>query len=440
MEKKIAKPKMKKQWRHKEQFILLLSLFLNILRYLIRHGPPNYYVPLNVASKINIKQIPEVNYTVIFNNNTRIRNERVLTSNIPPQSNILLFKSNLVREYLFLYHIQHAYVGELSIIYNNSQVDMPTTVPEILTDVRLSIDVIYTSIVYLFTQFGVYGHRLTDGIVASLINVPKEIYEKSYVATRFNYVHLREFLDLLDIKCKGTVELNSTFIQCDNVYIVKSYEEMNGMLISARDVRDKMYEVLNLSHVVPKLGAFSNRKRGKKRYISNMKAFMKLAQTKYKDVQFIEIKYKDLFIGIKDMFTLMSNVKYLITPAGSSAFNILFMKNNTGCCIIGSNIHDWADYGLAHVLNVWLAYCSNSHISHDRVGWNQNIDLQRNMIYFDRVVYAVEHSKWPAESYSDRSVKILFNLDITKKIMEKNPYLSYSVFEDEEALLQQIQK
>lgn len=345
----------------------------------------------------------------------------------------------MVREFLFLYHFKHVFLNKNAIAYNNTIINMPyATPPDLSEDYRLNIDQFYPNIIYFFAQYDVYGHMLTDGIVASLVDIPKEIYEKSYVSSRYNYKYLREYLDLLNITCKGVVTLKDTFVQCDNVYVIKCNEHLNGMLLSARDLRDKMYDVLNLTNFEPKLGAFLNRIYRVRRYVDNMGDFINLTQERHKDIQFIEIKNEEVYGGVKDMFNLMSKVKYFITPAGSSAFNMFYMRSNTGCFIIGSNLDDWADYGLAHAYNIWLAYCSNSNLDHYNLVDNQSIDLQRNMLYLDRVIYAVENSKWPSECYKDKTVEIYFNLDMTRKIMEKNPYLSYTVYDDEKSFLQQL--
>lgn len=190
---------------------------------------PNYYIPLKFNSFTNINEIPEANCTVILKKNTQLCNDRVLISNITRSYNVYLYKPAMVRELLFLYHLKHVYLNAHSVAYNNTVVSLPYCGPPSLDrNYSLNIDQIYTNIIYLYAQFYVYGHILTDGIVASIIDVPKEIYEKSYVSSFWNYDNLGEYLDLLNITCKGVVPLKINYIQCDNLYLVKPNDLMNG--------------------------------------------------------------------------------------------------------------------------------------------------------------------------------------------------------------------
>lgn len=95
---------------------------------------------------------------------------------------------------------------------------------------------------------------------------------------------------------------------------------------------------------------------------------------------------------------LFAAAKYFIVTAGSGPINSIFMKPGTGISILGSKRFDVCVLSMLSALNIWTTYCANSNLPHFPLFENEtsaDINIDYNMKYIDRMIYAVRNQCWP---------------------------------------------
>lgn len=395
----------------------------------------------NLTGVIPAEQIPGVKITSSMYFNDNLLDNQLLKAKFPEFSWVILYKTAMIREIVYNYELQNVFLSRYYLVFNAQAISFRETIKYATGRLMLNYATIYESVVYLYSTFTSYGHLLSDGSIAAIIHYPKELIQKSHVCVRYNKEATLKFLKELCPNNLGTIYLPQTgLIFAEKVYVVRGHDNVNGMMISCLRIREMLYKIYKLENIEPKACYFVNRKWNAARYISNMEKFMNAAQDKYPNMEFV-YKGNSFFTShIKNICMAMASAKYLVTPAGSSVFNVIFMQNNTGCFIIGSNRDDWADYGFANALHIWISASYNENIDHYKPVKNKAINIEYNMKFFDRLVYAVENKKWPDECYEDTNIQFFFNYKLTRKILELDINQTYGPHEDEDALYKNLTK
>lgn len=398
-----------------------------------RNMLPKYIKPQGI---INGSDVATVTTRQIITLNDNAPENRAFSTKYEQYSYISMFRTSLLCEVINFYHFRNVFIGKNEIMYDSRVIKLTINDLWYSKKPELVSPIIYENVIYLYHYINLFAHVLTDGSIPMLFHFPDEILNKSVIMIRCNVGYVQDYIREILGDNVQIVKMPKIMTFCENVYTMRSVGPTHGMLISSRKIKEVLYRKYNLLDVKPEIVLFANRLKHEYRYVENLRDLMDAAALKYPKLKFE-------FMGVDKVFTQhiakvirkLSTVKILVSGCGSTIFNCAFMHDDTGCLAIGSELHDWANYGLAHVYRIWLGITINPHIKHFGSHLNNSkIDIDYHIKFFDRIVYAVENQHWPEEMQKDSNITFYFNFTLTRKILKLKHDIVYDPYQSEAEL------
>lgn len=391
--------------------ILFLAAFYYMPRWRVNLRAPDYLLP---DGEISIKNAVSgrPRRFITFYNGTYSKIPKFNT-NISLDG-INFYPSTLAREYLVMAHIKNVYLSSNGgIVFNNKRVHIfRESTPYVG---RWPIAGTYESVIYPYAANGwVSGHWINDGL-CGLIQVPKKIFNKSYVIHQFDQNIVEQQFEILGWDKSKALSIRDQWIFVKDAYIVYGLEHLNSLNVAGLPTLSKMFRKrLGLTEIRPFRYCMTNRPKGP-RYIRNYKTLIKTA----KDV-FPEITWQSFVtneVNISKTGLMYAQCKILLCPCGSNVINTIWMSPGSGICILMANYIDFPNLAWAMVLNIWAVGISNPKWSHFSTGGRADLAFTMSTIKY--LIDAVENKAWPnSNNYIDA-----FELTRTAQRMKGHPEL-----------------
>ena len=237
----------------------------------------------------------------------------------------------------------------------------------------------------------IFAHWITD-FICPLLFVDEWIWDLNPVVCLDNVGEelFREYMKIIGHENATLVNRREGFVYAETMYVVKGYApEIPCGVKSLGILREKLVKYYGLENIKPEYYGFMN-KDNNNRKILNLKEIINLIESEY------NIAFKELRVNQPnriDFARYMSSIKLLICPGGSMAYNVIFMKENTGFLTFDAECLDGPDIQISCHLKLWHIEIVHPKVPHFNVPLNANIT--RTLYSFRVINYAVEHQKWP---------------------------------------------
>ncbi|EAY07889.1 hypothetical protein TVAG_142430 [Trichomonas vaginalis G3] len=387
--------------------------------------PPIEYKPgdcIKIKKYIHPLDFPGVDVQEL-NLKIPIHDQRVLKAILPTNYQIVFFSSAAIREFTRLYHFKNALVTYMGVFCKDCQVKFPNDHVGVDTSSITVSNRVIENLIIGKTTFIPWGHFLTDSPISSLLYLPEEIVNKSQY-----YFYKESFFYGDNLKAFGWGHLQRASLYRDatlvkNLYMAVPNDFVNGQTYFFRLLRERLMKLYKCEDIKPTQGTISNKGLYKPRHISNMDKLIERIRETYPNITWTyhsDDQISNTAVAIK----ILSATKYFVTPCGSAAFKILYMHENTGICIVGMAITDWANLGICQAMGIWCTYSYNPTLP-----WLDRstgiIDIEMNLRFLSYLIYAVDNQKWP--TVTKDKVEFLFEQDMHRKILDIDPSSSLQI-------------
>ena len=321
--------------------------------------------------------------------------------------------SNIVREYFQIYHLVNMFISsDFCAYYNDTHVIEPWTFDYIKWSLSFKKHEgipIYDSVVFPTSIWGEnFGHFFSD-VLPTLLFVPGEIMNKSYIMLQYHPYGSIRFLEILGINKSKIMHTHKRFIQVNNLYVPKTREWLMGQFTygyprMAYILREK----LGLEKIVPTQYILANRER--KRRLNNFNDVVCTIKNTFSNITWdlLNCSFSDIYhIG-----TSLASAKVFFSPCGSNIHNCILMHNNTGVCLAMGDRVDIPNYVSIYLRRVWVIGYMNKNIKHHNTHGG-NCSIPTTIFCIDKLLYAVHNQKWPEYTSSNQ----VFNINNTKLLM-----------------------
>ncbi|EAY10687.1 hypothetical protein TVAG_364100 [Trichomonas vaginalis G3] len=352
-----------------------------------------------------------------------VHDQRVLKGILPTNYQIVFFSSAAIREFTRLYHFKNALVTSRGVFCRDCQVKFPNDHVGVDTSSITVSDKVIEHLIIGKATFIPWGHFMTESPISGLIYFPEEVVNKSQI-----YFYQGSYFYSSNLNAFGWGHIKHASISWDatlvkNLYMSVPNDFVNGQTFFYRLLRERLMKRYNSKNVKPTQGIISNKPQSSSRFIKNFDPWVKSIKDKYPDIPWTVIT-DDQITNTGDAIKVLAATKYFITPCGSAAFKIVYMHENTGICIVGMAITDWANLGVCQAMGVWCTYSYNPGLPWIFKGTGI-IDIEMNLRFASYLIYAVDHQKWP--SVTEDKVEFLFEQNIHRKILDIDPASSIQV-------------
>ena len=265
--------------------------------------------------------------------------------------------------------------------------------PDYIHKYRFPSPVGYRYVIVSWSRYeNVFGHLISD-VVAPLLYVPQYIWDLKPVLF-VQSVPIPLIQEYMCVIGHGDIKIISPpyeAIYAENLYIVQGATTINPCGFHAIPMlRQKIVSYYNLSAIVPTNYAFMNKDRRHRR-IRNILKIMEALQN-HTNIRFLHLR-----VNKPDRLSFareMASLRIFIVSCGSQAYNMIFMKEKTGCITMNAKQYDCPNAKIATDLNIWNIQIIHPYMDH--YGRSGLGNITRFIYSFDVMRYAVEHQQWPA--------------------------------------------
>jgi hypothetical protein len=370
-----------------------------------------YLIPIGEISIKDVAKEPPQRFITYFNGTYKNMPKFNINGSL---DGLNFYQSSLIREYLVMVHLEDVYLSSNGgIVSNNKRVHIfKQFTPKVgIWPVLES----YENVVFPWAASGsVPGHWLNDAL-CGLIQVPKEIINKSHIIHQFNHDIVLQQLNILGWDTSKVITAKDSWIYAKNAYIVYSLEHLNSLNIAGLPVISRMFrERLGLTSIKPFKYCMTNRPKGP-RCIKNYRALLRAAVKTFPDVTWESFVTNE--VNISNTARMYAECKFLVCPCGSNCINTIWMGPGSGICVLMANFVDYPNLAWAMILDIYAVGVSNPTWSHFKTGGKANIPFTMKTI--DYLMKAVDAQQWPeSDNYIDA-----FELTRTEIRMRNHPEL-----------------
>ena len=326
------------------------------------------------------------------------------------------YVSNFIREYATYVHLKNVFcTSRRAIATKNAQIRLYPQSPQLKS--QLPTAGILESVVFIYSEFAIgFGHCFTDAFPA-LVCIPQEIIEKSKIMICLEPKYSQPYLDVLGIpKSKIIYDMKSWYF-ANNLYLYYAKEARSSLNVySFPKLVDVLRNKLGVENITGTRYVFTNKPKGVHRHIHNINQFIDLIKLEHPQFPW---EYADFSpSNLTRLSHEIASYKLWCAPSGSMMHNIVYMNRNKKCgvCLISSRRIDYANYGVASQMNLWLNAISSTARIDDKRGFS--VDLYYGSTCIRRLLYAMKNGKWPDDTFQD--MKGLVDYPYVKKLLEQN--------------------
>lgn len=353
------------------------------------HCNPTHYIYCdNVPNLVNVT----INITMMPNNREDMQMRYKGYKDV-----IGFHQSSMVREYSRFYWFKNMYVSrEGTIATNNAVVEFykqeEISYLEKVKFYQHPATQSYDHVIYLYSCWTAYGHIIGD-CMCELVLIPEDIVNKSVFVTRKEFAQIGDHLEAIGYP-RDKLILSDDWIHCQNLYTLVSREPENALNVIALPKLARLYaKKMGLDQLEQDQCALQNREKGKFRHIANL--------GEVRDSLNEMMPFFFWFVLDHDPCNLIDNAralaqtKILVCPSGSNAMNIIFMRPNSGVCLIGSGTTDIPNMAVAYSCGIWVINPLNPGVSHYKTD-DAYCNVEQTVYSVRCLIYAVRNGFWPA--------------------------------------------
>ena len=242
---------------------------------------------------------------------------------------------------------------------------------------------------YRFTNH--FGHWICDA-VGPLTFVPEWVWDLDPVVVVANTAPdlAREYINVLGHPNAKIISSNQYIVYAEHLFVAHGRGVVNPCGAHSLNVlRGKLADYYGLHDIKPTNYGYFNKEHTRR--FTNMESIVE-SLSKLKNIQFT--KYEINEPDRKTFARAVASLRLLLTPCGSIAYNIVFMKPGTGLLTLNGNAIDGPNLKVAPELNIW--HVEVIHMNMDHFGAPGEGNIQRITYSFEVIWYALENQKWPA--------------------------------------------
>ena len=235
-----------------------------------------------------------------------------------------------------------------------------------------------------------WGHCVIDGITG-VVNMPEWIWELNPVfVVGANGDLMREFFKAFSLEHIQVIE-SVDLIYGEHIFLCKESYPWNGFGIKSIGlVKKKFFEYYHLERIQPQNYYFLNKEPGKRHFDNLPELISKSCEVTGLDWKEIDMpNFNDRDATVK----LFASIKILVCPAGSLAFNSIYMHDETGMLSLMANELDLPQFKVLYGANVWCIAIIHSSMAH--LGGSGNANIDECVECLTKLVYTVKNRHYP---------------------------------------------
>jgi hypothetical protein len=419
---------MEKKYKLCHSFFILYFVLINFITQVYKDismksilypkCDPQKNIPLYAVNGLELKNF--ITYQKDFNDKQQLH---IFENEIG--SPVIFYSSSVAREFDRLVHLKNVYVSSWKMVATRDAMIKVWENTEEVVSRSLETGTSYESVVYLYSPWGeVFGHFLHDSLTA-LIQIPKEIVDKSVIVMQYYPPYCYNYLDFLGYPRNKFVFHYNEYVFAENLYMYVPVESRSGQnVVGIQKLRDILTKKLNLDKIHPNRYVLSNRPKKGYRYIQNFDELVGYIRTNFTNIEWEVLSIP--FSKIDVCGRIMRSIKIWFSPCGSNINNVIFMAKGSGVCIAMSQYIDMPNYGQCITCGIWAVGFNNFNMIHHKLnGGNCSSTLLIKSI--DCLLYAMKYGQFQAYNNSFHP----FNISKTKRKLENNPSQIFIVSKDE---------
>ena len=328
------------------------------------------------------------------------------------------YKSSVGREFSRFVHVKDAFCTGQEMVAANGNYLFLNDIMNIQS-IEFS-NLSYEHLLFLYSPWShTFGHFLQDCLPA-LLCIPQDIVNKSMIMVNFDRKGAEDWLSLFDIS-PSRIVVEDRWVHADNLYLYYQREPiLASNIYSFQKVIVHLRKRLKVENIKATKYYIINKPPKKARYILNFDHLCKVVKQRFNQFDWnIEIAG---YSNITKTSLLFAETKVLVSPSGSILMNSIFMKRNYTCGIIAINSLDidYPNFGLGITIEIWQIMVKSFGFNH----FSQiRCNIQKCITAITRVLYALEHQKWPKGTFKD--MEEAFDLPAIFARARTNPYDVY---------------
>ena len=243
------------------------------------------------------------------------------------------------------------------------------------------------------TQLWAFGHWFHD-VLAPLTLMPRDVIEISYIICAFDCAVPFETLFAFDVqKWQILILRPGEWVFAKNCYstLPPPHNRHFGKMMNT--VSQKLRSYYNVTNIIPSNYFITNRKKGEKRYISNMYDVYLSIQNFYKN------EYNVLFLNdpkeMNEMAYTWASAKLVFVVTGSTCMKSIFLAEKSVMLIALGDFMDNVQPLYAAIHNVFSLTFHVKGLRHFRKWTNFTINLSIAIRVFGIGALCAKNGKWP---------------------------------------------
>ena len=312
-----------------------------------------------------------------------------------------LLVHTLFVEQINLFEIPNGYAGFGQLICNQTHL---IDITEAFYNVKTIIDrenqlTKYIGVRYALVPFyrwsNVFGHWITD-VMGPLMFVPDWIWNLNPLIVVWcrDFKFVDEFLTAIGHPNLKVATVHEFTVYAEHLFVAHGRALLHSC--GARSMallREKLSSYYKLNEISPNEYGYMNKENRYRRFINMEEIIAKISESK-------GIHFTSLSVNKPNRESFarsIASLRILVCPCGSIAYNIIYMKPNTGLLSLNGHRIDAPNLKIAAELKIW-----HIQVVHDRIhhfGGPGNGDINRIEKAFNVVYYAVQNLKWPPNNY-----------------------------------------
>ena len=262
-----------------------------------------------------------------------------------------------------------------------------------------------------------FGHYFSDGIMGYL-NVPQWIWDLNPVIVQSNFHDLlREHLKAFGQNNVTIISSYGKFIYGEHVFVCANRDVYFGYGIHSLPIlRDKFYKYYNLYEIKPEKYGYMNKKRGQRHFINLDTIMSNIGKAKGLIFEKHEVNKPNMI----EFYKILASMRLFLCPAGSIAFNVVFLQDGQGFISLNANAIDAPNLKLCRDLHIWqISVIHQNMLHYGKSGYGNEAKIS---VSIDIVLYAIENKKWPP----DHKLFVSFDYDKINETYQTNKSMRYT--------------
>ncbi|EAX92950.1 hypothetical protein TVAG_489890 [Trichomonas vaginalis G3] len=245
--------------------------------------------------------------------------------------------------------------------------------------------------VFYIQEYPMFGHLIHD-FLASMMFVPEYVNKSG-----FTVIAPRSGKEIADIWCKylginaNIVSLaENEQIQAAKLFLISGRKAAHSVTVGGiKRLRKYIEERLNLSNIIPTKYVLGNRPKSAYRSILHID---KLYES-LKKINENFVLHENEFDNLEENAKFWSDIRIYVGPCGSNIYNSVFMRENTGLCLLFSHM-DLPNVHLCITSNFYMIGLVQQCFRKDNF---EKYDIQLFLRYVKSVIYCVDNKRWPSD-------------------------------------------